>query len=159
MKRTVSLVLSVFVLFALAGSLRAQTPPPSSVEDTKALVLESDVVKSRLEHEHAEVERSVNHDASLAAHRIVFRRRVPDGFASLITAKQRDQVYKIQEEYHTVIDTLRARIIALEKERDVKVDGVLTDEQHVTLKKFREDAAARRRASGARATSATNTAE
>jgi len=62
-----------------------------------------------------------------------FRRRLPNGFAQLVTPAQRDEVYKIQQEYHEVIEMLKLRVKLLEEERDAKVDAVLTSEQQQRL--------------------------
>jgi len=62
-----------------------------------------------------------------------FRRRLPNGFAQLVTPAQRDEVYKIQQEYFEVIEMLKLRVKLLEEERDAKVDAVLTSEQQQRL--------------------------
>ena len=62
-----------------------------------------------------------------------FRRRLPNGFGPLVNTTQRDQIYKIQEEYFELIEMLKLRVKLLEEERDAKVDAVLTSEQQQRL--------------------------
>ena len=65
-------------------------------------------------------------------------RRLPPHYAKVVDEKQREEIYKIQEEYQPKIDALQKQLDALKKERDDKIAAVLTPEQ----KKQLEDAAA-----------------
>ena len=58
-----------------------------------------------------------------------FQRRLPNNFAPLVTPAQRDQIYKLQEEYFETLALLELRVELLKKERDSKIDAVLTSEQ------------------------------
>ena len=58
-----------------------------------------------------------------------FRRAVPQGYGPVVDAAQREQIYKIQEEYFEVIALLELRVELLKKERDAKIEGVLTPAQ------------------------------
>jgi len=62
-----------------------------------------------------------------------FRRRLPNGFAALVNTTQREEVYKIQEEYYELIALLELRVELLKQERDVKIDAVLTPAQQERL--------------------------
>jgi hypothetical protein len=63
--------------------------------------------------------------------------RLPNYYADVVTEKQRDEIYKIQEEYKPKIDALKAQLEALNKEMNEKITAVLTADQ----KKKIEDAA------------------
>jgi hypothetical protein len=56
-------------------------------------------------------------------------RRLPTYYSSVVDEKQRDAIYKIQEEYRPKIAELETQLKALKKERDDKISAVLTDEQ------------------------------
>ena len=58
-----------------------------------------------------------------------FQRRLPNNFAALVTPAQRDQIYKLQEEYFETLALLELRVELLKKERDAKIDAVLTPDQ------------------------------
>ena len=62
-----------------------------------------------------------------------FQRRLPNGFAPLVNTTQREQIYKIQEEYYELIALLELRVELLKNERDVKIDHVLTPAQQQRL--------------------------
>lgn len=74
-------------------------------------------------------------------------RRLPAHYNSVVTEKQREEIYKIQEEYQPKIDALENQLNALKKERDDKISAVLTAEQ----KKQVEEAAAKKAAAKAAA--------
>ncbi|HUT14160.1 MAG TPA: hypothetical protein VMY42_26985 [Thermoguttaceae bacterium] len=58
-----------------------------------------------------------------------FHGRLPNYYPSVVDEKQREAIYKIQEEYAARIDALEAQLAALTKERNEKVAAVLTPEQ------------------------------
>ena len=62
-----------------------------------------------------------------------FQRRLPNGFAPLVNTTQREQIYKIQEEYYELITLLELRIELMKHERDAKIDAVLTPAQQQRL--------------------------
>jgi hypothetical protein len=66
-------------------------------------------------------------------------RRLPARYASVVDEKQREEIYKIQEEYQPKIAALEKQLKALKTERDKKISAVLTPEQ----KKQVEEAAAK----------------
>jgi Spy/CpxP family protein refolding chaperone len=68
-----------------------------------------------------------------------FRGRLPAYYRHVVDQKQRETIYKIQEEYEPKIAALRAQLEAIMKERNEKVAAVLTPEQ---LKKVEELGAA-----------------
>lgn len=61
--------------------------------------------------------------------------RLPNGYRSVVTNSQRDEIYKVQKEYNEIIERLKVRIKLLEIERDQKVDAFLTPEQADKIKK------------------------
>jgi hypothetical protein len=74
-----------------------------------------------------------------------FRGRLPAYFSSVVTTTQRQDVYRIQEEYFHRLVALEEQIEKLKKERDEKVDAVLTPEQLTIVNERRKAAAGRRR--------------
>lgn len=65
-----------------------------------------------------------------------YRPRLPNGFGPTgvnVDAAQRDSIYKILTEYRELIDMLKLRVELLEKERDAKIDAVLTPTQQQRL--------------------------
>jgi hypothetical protein len=56
-------------------------------------------------------------------------RRLPPHYAAVVNEKQREEIYKIQEDYQPRIDVLQEQLKALKKERDEKISAVLTPEQ------------------------------
>ena len=65
--------------------------------------------------------------------------RLPNHYAEVVTDQQREEIYKIQDEYQPKIDALKAQLDALNKEKNDKISGVLTADQK---KKIEEAAAA-----------------
>ena len=57
------------------------------------------------------------------------RPRLPNGYPAVIDTAQKEQIYKIQMGYNTLIAMLELRIDLLKKERDAKVERVLTPDQ------------------------------
>jgi len=72
-------------------------------------------------------EESVEPAATAKAKKV--RGRLPNYYRHVVDEKQRDTIYKIQEEYATKIAAVRAQLEAITKERDEKVAAVLTAEQ------------------------------
>jgi hypothetical protein len=61
-----------------------------------------------------------------------FKPRLPNGFGpagAAVDAAQRERIYKIQTEYNDVIAMLELRVELLKKERDEKIEAVLTPDQ------------------------------
>ena len=61
-----------------------------------------------------------------------YRPRLPNGYGPAgagVDAAQREQIYKILTDYNEVIALLELRIELLKKERDAKIEGVLTPAQ------------------------------
>jgi hypothetical protein len=71
-------------------------------------------------------------------------RRLPSFFKEVVDEKQRETIYKIQEEYGPKIADLRAQLDALTKQRDERIAAVLTPEQRKKLEDLRAAAKAKR---------------
>jgi hypothetical protein len=56
-------------------------------------------------------------------------RRLPAHYGAVVDEKQREEIYRIQEEYHPKIEAIEKQLRALKKERDAKISAVLTTEQ------------------------------
>ena len=74
--------------------------------------------------------------------RKVSSRRLPNNYARVVSAKQREDIYAIQDQYLPLLNLLQARLELLKEEMDAKVQAVLTEEQ---LKSVREAATNRAR--------------
>jgi hypothetical protein len=72
--------------------------------------------------------------------------RLPNHYGDVVTEKQRDDIYKIQEEYKPKIDVLKGQLAALTKEMNDKISAVLTTEQKQKI----DDAAAAAKANRAK---------
>ncbi|QDU41083.1 hypothetical protein Mal4_54480 [Maioricimonas rarisocia] len=73
------------------------------------------------------------------------RRPLPTYYGKIgVTDEQREQLYGIQDEYHTQIDALQRQIKQLIRERDDRMEQLLTPGQKLRLQELREEA--RRRA-------------
>ncbi|MDR3108485.1 MAG: hypothetical protein LBU65_02185 [Planctomycetaceae bacterium] len=88
----------------------------------------------RIKLEKEEIDRPVNNQVEVKK----FRKALPAGYKSITKPEQQTQIYKIQEDYHSVIKLLQARIDALESERDKAIEAVLTPTQKDELDKARE---------------------
>ena len=65
------------------------------------------------------------------------RPRLPNGFGPVVNPNQKEEIYSIQGEYNPLIAMLELRISLLKKERDAKIEAVLTPSQ---LEKIRSSA-------------------
>ena len=63
-----------------------------------------------------------------------FTKRLPTGYREIVSNSQREEIYKIQQEYFETIELLKARIELLESERNLKIANLLNDEQRGKLK-------------------------
>jgi hypothetical protein len=72
------------------------------------------------------------------------RGRLPNFYRDVVDQKQRETIYKIQEEYGPKIADLRAQLEALTKQRDEKIAAVLTPEQLKKIEDLRAAAKAKR---------------
>ena len=84
--------------------------------------------------------------AGRIANKIRAKGRLPKYYTNVVTEKQREEIYKIQEEYRPKIDAAKAQLQALTKEQNEKISAVLTADQ----KKKIEDAAAAAKAKSAK---------
>jgi len=64
------------------------------------------------------------------------RVRLPPYYNRVISGLQREQIYKIQNEYISKIEVLEKQIEALKKEREMRVEEVLTAEQLTRLREI-----------------------
>jgi hypothetical protein len=68
--------------------------------------------------------------------------RLPAHYGQVVNEKQREEIYRIEDEYQPKIEALQKQLDALKKARDEKISALLTAEQ----KKQIEEAAAKARA-------------
>jgi len=69
------------------------------------------------------------------------RSPLPSYFGKIaVSDTQRDQLYQIQDEYDGRIDALQAQVKALIKERDAKMETVLTPGQKLRMTELRDEA-------------------
>ncbi len=55
--------------------------------------------------------------------------RLPNNYGKVISAKQKQEIYDIQDKYLPLIELLTARLELLKEEMNAKVKAVLTEEQ------------------------------
>jgi hypothetical protein len=73
----------------------------------------------------------------------VYRPRLPNGYGPAganVDASQRERILKFLTDYNEVIAMLKLRVELLEKERDVKIEAVLTPDQKQLLPRSRAGA-------------------
>jgi hypothetical protein len=80
--------------------------------------------------------------------------RLPAYYAAIVTPRQRDEIYALQDRYAQQIAALREQLAVLTKQRDAEMENVLSDDQKEKLKQARENAAAKRKKSAAERKSA-----
>jgi hypothetical protein len=56
-------------------------------------------------------------------------RRLPAHYGQVVSEKQREEIYRIEEEYQPKIESLQKQLDALKKERNEKISALLTAEQ------------------------------
>ena len=129
---TRSIVLSVAVCFALSFTVAvAQEDAQESAQET----VQERTTSTTPEEERLVIEMREKDRPAMRGLRPEreFQRRLPNGFRTLVSNAQRDQIYQIQEEYYEVIALLELRTELLKNERDVKIDAVLTPAQQQRL--------------------------
>lgn len=77
------------------------------------------------------------------------RLRLPTYFSGVVTPKQRDEIYRLQQEFADKIAALQMQIETLMVEREQALDGVLQPDQLAAVNKKREEAKQRRAARAA----------
>ena len=75
--------------------------------------------------------------------------RLPNYYGAVVTKEQRDKILAIQRDYAAKIDPLRRQLEQLTKERDEKIEGLLTPQQKQQIEKKKADAKAARDAKAA----------
>lgn len=74
----------------------------------------------------------------------VFRKRLPNYYTNVVDDKQREAIYAIQLQYFDQIAELKLQIAKLEKERNEKIEAVLTEQQKADIAKIAAQAKAAR---------------
>lgn len=74
-----------------------------------------------------------------------FRGRLPSYYRQVVDEKQRDAIYKIQEEFASKIADLKAQLAAITKQRDEKITATLTSEQLEKVEKLKTEALEKRK--------------
>jgi Spy/CpxP family protein refolding chaperone len=123
MTRPIVLFAAIFIALSFAVTVSAQETTddvsPSSLSAVERFEIETKDKK----------ETSAIKDLKLDKE---FRPRLPNGFGPAglnVDAAQREKIYKLQTEYNDLIALLELRVELLKKERDVKIDAVLTPNQ------------------------------
>jgi hypothetical protein len=75
-------------------------------------------------------------------------RRLPAHYAQVIDEKQREEIYKIEDEYQPKIEALQKQLAALKHERDGKISALLTPEQKKQIEEAAAKAKANRKSKG-----------
>ena len=71
--------------------------------------------------------------------------RLPNYFRSVVTEKQRQKIYQIQNDYRPRIQELKEQLERLTEERNAKIDAVLTHEQRKKIARIKKAAKEKRR--------------
>lgn len=71
--------------------------------------------------------------------------RLPAYYATVVTRDQKQQIYKIQQEYAPRVKELQTQIDNLNKQRDEKIEALLTAEQKQKVEALKTEAAAKRK--------------
>ena len=124
MQKSILLAIVTFFAFSFAVALAQESEETSTLPSANAdrLAIE---IKDKEDNEK-DRENLVYRGLKLEQK---FQRRLPNNFGPLVTPAQRDQIYKLQEEYFETLALLELRVELLKKERDAKIDAVLTQEQ------------------------------
>ena len=72
--------------------------------------------------------------------------RLPPHFSEVVDAKQREAIYAIQQQYAEKVGQLKAELDAQLKQRDAKIDAVLSPEQRQKVADLAAAAKAKREA-------------
>ncbi|MDR2115287.1 MAG: hypothetical protein LBP87_02790 [Planctomycetaceae bacterium] len=122
-KANVSVISVVFcVLFSVL--VTAQEAPVSSEVAAKPL-------NTRLQLEKAERESQAMNGLKVEKK---LTGRLPNGYRTIVTNKQRDEMYSIQKEYAELIELLKIRIELLEQESAKQIDALLEPDQVQKIK-------------------------
>ncbi|HSG69374.1 MAG TPA: hypothetical protein VLA12_03120 [Planctomycetaceae bacterium] len=74
------------------------------------------------------------------------RGRVPAGFGKIgVSENQKEEIYAIQARYKAQVEDLLAQLEELKSQEAEEIHNVLTDDQKLALKKYRDEAAAKRK--------------
>ena len=132
MKKIISLAAVAFFALSFVAA-NAQDVAQENAEPA-APATTATVQEARLVIEMRDRERPVMR--GLRVERPVLR-RLPNNYAPLVNAAQRDEIYAIQAEYHEMLTLLEMRVELLRNERDAKIEGVLTPAQLERLQQTR----------------------
>ena len=126
-----SILLSIVAFFALsfAAAIAQETPTPEPTAESRPTPA-APAGETRLAIETKDKTSPAMKGLKPAGE---FRRRLPNGFGTVVDTTQRERVYKIQEEYYELIALLELRVELLKQERDIKIDAVLTPAQQERL--------------------------
>ncbi len=132
-----AIILPFLLVFAAAVNAQdADSPDQPVAESAVAKPVEGDAEEGdeapRLSREQEDRDRPVMQDLTIEKK---ITGRLPNGYRNVVTSAQRDDIYKIQKEYNELIELLKIRIELLTKERDRRVDSLLSEEQ---IEKLRE---------------------
>lgn len=70
--------------------------------------------------------------------------QLPPYYRDVVSEEQRQKIYAIQSEYNAQIAELEARVAQLRKERDAKIEALLTPEQKKKIEDLRAAAKSKR---------------
>lgn len=60
--------------------------------------------------------------------------RLPNGYRTVVSTSQKEDIYALQKEYGELIELLKLRIALLESELHGKIDSLLDEDQKKTLR-------------------------
>ena len=126
--RLVALSILVVVAAGVCGGM------PVSAQDTKAAKTDSSTKSRKAKAKPADQPSG----------------RLPAYYAKVVDEKQKEAIYRIQQEYAPKIAALKAQIEQMTKEQNAKITALLTPEQQKKIEEAKA-AAAKNRSAGAKA--------
>ena len=130
-KSFVFALLAVAVLVLGVQRTEAQTDASSSTSESRFDIESKDLKSDSPAMKGIKPERASRH-------------RLPRYYSTVITQKQRDEIYAIQDKYLPLIDLLTARLEKLRSEMVEKTQAVLTNDQIRKVEAAVEEAQSRR---------------
>lgn len=142
MTRTNSIVLSLSI-FSLAALMLALSPA-ALAQDPFGVPDQASADQSTVDTPAVDNSTEAPPTAKAKKPR-VYHGRLPNYYPAVVTEEQRKEIYTIQMEYYDKIKALRAQIEAMTKERNSRIQSVLSAEQLKEVQRIAAEAKANRK--------------
>lgn len=131
MKQTLAIFCAVLSLSVASVAAFAQTEQREPNVPATATVQPADGAGERLTVEEEAKDAPASKGLKLETK---ITTRLPNGYRTVVSASQKEEIYALQKSYGELIGLLKLRIELLESELDNKVDALLDDTQKKTLR-------------------------